>query len=107
MPKVTASSFADPDDVKAYRDAIAAGKTKAQAFKVGGNGIGFWGGDTTSEQHPMCALPPEDWRAWWKIKAAARGKRVAVTYKGRTAIGELRDTIPAKANIKWQDAGLL
>jgi hypothetical protein len=38
--------------------------------------------------------------ARWKTKAAARGKRVAVTYKGKTVIGELRDTMPAKAKIK-------
>jgi hypothetical protein len=30
----------------------------------------------------------------------ARGKKVAVTYKGRTVIGELRDTKPSKAHIK-------
>ncbi|MDB5581525.1 MAG: hypothetical protein JWR80_6701 [Bradyrhizobium sp.] len=100
MPKVTASSFADPADVKAYRDAIAAGKSEQEALKVGDNGIGAWGDDTTSESTPMCALPPEDWKGRWKTGKAARGKRVAVTYKGQTEIGELRDTMPAKANIK-------
>jgi len=100
MPKVTASSFADPADVKAYRDAIAAGKAEQEALKLGDNGIGLWGDDTTSEDMPVCALPPEDWKGRWKTKAAARGKRVTVTYKGKTVIGELRDTMPARASIK-------
>jgi hypothetical protein len=32
--------------------------------------------------------------------AAARGAKVAVTYRGKTVIGELRDTMPAKADIQ-------
>jgi hypothetical protein len=46
MPIVTASSFADPNDVAAYRRAIAQGKTPAEALKVGDNGIGKWGDQT-------------------------------------------------------------
>jgi hypothetical protein len=48
----------------------------------------------------MCALPPEDWMAKWGIGLNARGKKVAVTYRGNTVIGELRDTMPHRANIK-------
>lgn len=40
MPLVTASSFADPKDVEAYKKAIAQGKSEAEALKVGDNGIG-------------------------------------------------------------------
>ena len=100
MPVVIASSFADPKDVAAYRRAIAEGKSEKQALKVGDNGIGQWGDDTTSVDTPMCALPPEDWKARWDKGSAARGKHVAVTYNGKTVVGELRDTMPAKANIK-------
>jgi hypothetical protein len=99
MPIVTASSFADPKDVAAYRKAIAEGKSREEALKIGDDGIGKWGDDTTSENDPMCALPPEDWQAKWGHGDAARGKQVAVTYKGKTVIGELRDTMPSKAHI--------
>ena len=100
MPIVIASSFADPADIAAYKKAIAAGKTEAEALKVGDNGIGKWGDDTTREDVPIWALPPEDWEGKWGKGDTARGKKVAVTYKGKTVIGELRDTMPRKANIK-------
>jgi hypothetical protein len=100
MPTVIASSFADPADVGAYKNAIAIGKSEEEALRLGDNGKGKWGDDTTSEDTPMCALPPEDWQAKWGHGDAARGKKVAVTYKGKTVIGELRDTMPHKANIK-------
>jgi len=99
MPTVTASSFADPKDVAAYRKAIADGKSEAEALKIGDNGIGKWGDDTSRDDVPMCALPPEDWMAKWGSGRTARGKRVSVTYRGKTVIGELRDTMPHSANI--------
>lgn len=100
MPTVTASSFADPKDVAAYKKAIAEGKSEKDALKVGDNGIGAWGDNTARDDVPMCALPPEDWKAKWSTGQKARGKKVAVTYKGKTVIGELRDTMPKKENIK-------
>ncbi len=99
MPIVIASSFADPADVAAYRKAIAEGKSRAEAPKLGDDAIGKWGDDTSSQDKPMCALPPEDWEAKWGPGDAARGQKVAVTYNGATVIGELRDTMPHKANI--------
>src|ERR1041385_4447173 len=98
MPIVVASSFADPKDVAAYKKAIAEGKTEAEALRIGDNGIGTWGDNTARDDVPMCALPPEDWQAKWGNNA--RGRKVSVTYKGKTVIGELRDTMPHKANIK-------
>lgn len=98
MPTVTASTFADPEDVAAYKRAIAEGKSKKQARRVGDDGIGCWGDDTTSEDHPMCALPPEDWKAKWGGGNVARGKKVSVAYKGRAVVGELRDTMPDQAD---------
>jgi len=100
MPTVIASSFADPNDVAAYKRAIAQGKTEAEALKVGDNGIGKWGDVTARDDVPMCALPPEDWLAKWGNEHNARGKKVAVTYRGKTVIGELRDTMPHRANIR-------
>jgi hypothetical protein len=100
MPIVIASSFADPEDIADYKKAIAAGKSEAEALKVGDNGIGKWGDITARDDVPMCALPPEDWVAKWGRGNGARGKKVAVTIKGKTVIGELRDSMPRKGNIK-------
>jgi hypothetical protein len=100
MPIVGASSFADPSDVAAYQQAIAEGKTEADALEVGDNGIGLCGDVTVREDIPMCALPPEDWLAEWGTGENARGRNVAVTYKGKTVIGELRDTMRHRRNIK-------
>jgi len=99
MPVVTASSFADLADVRAYKQAIANGKTEQQAFAVGDNGVGAWGDVTATRLKPMCALPPEDWKARWGNGHNARGKKVSVTYKNKTVVGELRDTMPHKKNI--------
>jgi hypothetical protein len=100
MPIVNASTFADPKDFAAYKKAIAQGKTEQQALAVGDNCVGCWGDSTASVDVPMCALPPEDWTAKWGAGSNARGKKVAVTYKGKTVVGELRDTMPRKASIK-------
>ncbi len=99
MPKVIASSFADPLDIKGYRDAIAAGKSEKEALALGDNSIGCWCDDTTSGGTPICALPPEDWKGRWET-GKARGKAVALTYKGQAVVGELRDTMPVRAKVK-------
>jgi len=99
MLTVTASSFADPADVAAYRRAKAQGKSEREALRLGDNGIGCWGDDTTHADVPMCALPPEDWIAKWGPGDNARGRRVKVSYNGLTVIGELRDTMPERAHI--------
>ena len=91
-----ASSFADPEDVRRYRWRKSLGDSDSEAFKYGDNGIGCWGDDTT-EPRPMCALPPEDWKAFGR---EARGKRVLVKVNGRAVVCELRDTMPARRFIK-------
>jgi hypothetical protein len=96
---VKASSFADPADIAAYKRCIASGKSESQCLKVGDNGIGKWGDDTTAESKPMCALPPDDWEARWGKGDAARGKKISVTYRDKTIVCELRDTMPRKASI--------
>lgn len=92
---VKASSFADPADVRAFRRCKATGKSGQECFKVGDNGIGRWGDDTTKPV-PMCALPPEDWTP---LKNP-RGAKVLVKSNGHAVICELRDTMPKKRNIK-------
>ena len=99
MPIVIASSFADPADVRAYHEVLERGGSEQEALAAGDSGKGCWGDDTTPEDQPMCALPHEDWESKWGKGSAARGKTVSVTYKAQTVVGELRDTMPHKANI--------
>jgi hypothetical protein len=90
-----ASSFADPADVRAFRRCKAQGKSDQECFKVGDNGIGKWGMDTT-QPVPMCALPREDWAHLDR----PQGTLVIVEANGQTVRAELQDTMPARANIK-------
>lgn len=103
--KVWATSFADPKDVIAFKKCKATGKTDKQCFAVGDNGIGTprlgegsprKGVDTT-QNRPMCALPPDDWEP---LGEQAPGALVLVEYKDRSVVCELRDTMPRKASIK-------
>lgn len=93
---VKATSFADPSDILAFKRCKASGKTDQECFKVGDNGIGKWGDDTTVDV-PMVALPPEDWQGQGFV---ARGAKVLVTVGDKSVIAELRDTMPHRANIK-------
>lgn len=97
--RVKASSFADPEDVRAYEACRARGGSPQQCYKLGDNGLGLWG-DRTTAPAPMCALPREDWEERWGKGAAARGKRVVVSARGQTVVCELRDTMPRRANIR-------
>lgn len=93
--KGLASSFADPADVASFRKCKTTGKSDLECFKVGDNGVGKWGKDTTGST-PMCALPPEDWQHLIK----PQGTKVKVTVGPLSVICELQDTMPKKANIK-------
>lgn len=95
---VTASSFADPADVAAYKKCLKSGKTVKRCLAIGDNGIGLWGDDTTVAW-PICALPPDDWLTKWKKGSVARGKKIELSLNDKKVICELRDTMPAKANI--------
>lgn len=95
MPTVTASSFADPQDLAAFKAAKARGLSDKQAFRVGDNCIGCWG-DFTGDPDgvPMCALPPEIWKEKFP-NGGARGAIVNLTRSsGETCVAQLRDTMP-------------
>jgi hypothetical protein len=97
---VKASSFADPGDVARFRRCKAGGGSDQECFKVGDNGVGCWGDDTSEGSGPSCALPPEDMAERWGSKAAARRKKVLVVANGRQVVCLLKDTMPHRANIK-------
>jgi hypothetical protein len=90
---VTATSFADPDDVAAFKRCKAQGKSDQECFKVGDNGVGCWGDDTTTSE-PACALPPEAMIAKWGSVKAAKHKKVFVAVKERGVTCVLKDRLP-------------
>jgi hypothetical protein len=94
-----ASSFADPADVKAFEDCKAEGKTDQECFKVGDNGIGFWGDSTVEGTGPSCAVTPEAMIARWGEVAHARFRLVQVDANGHSAIVVVKDTMPHEANV--------
>jgi len=96
---VVASSFADPDDVDAFKACKAKGGSDNYCFGLGDNGIGFMGDDCTGPT-PMCALPFEDWMEKWGSPENARLKPVVVTANGKTVTCLMGDTMPKRAKIK-------
>lgn len=98
--KLEASSFADPKDVAEFKKCKASGKTDNQCFAVGDNGIGFTGLNVTDEKIPYVAIPKEAWTVKWGTKENAVGKSLRVSWKGKTVICILGDTMPALKNIK-------
>jgi len=95
-----ATSFADPNDVAAFRKCKAEGKSDNECFKLGDNAIGCWGDDTSEGSGASCAVPPDDMIKQFGSIAAAKHKQVAVTVKEKTATVTLKDRMPWKKNIK-------
>jgi len=89
----TATSFADPKDVEAFKRCKAEGKSDNECFKVGDNGIGCWGDDTTTDE-PACALSPEHMKAKWGSVKAAKHKKVKVSVGTRVTVCTLKDRLP-------------
>lgn len=87
-----ATSFADPADIEAFKRCKAEGKTDNECFKVGDNGIGCWGDDTTTGIR--CALSPEAMRAKWGTISGAKHKRVVVRIGDKSASCILSDRLP-------------
>ena len=90
-----ATSFADPEDVRRFEECKAQGKSDQECFKVGDNGIGCWGDDTTTGS--CCALSPEAMKAKWGSVKTARHKRVIVSYGTRQVTCTLKDRLPHRS----------
>src|SRR5438132_10473480 len=97
--KVIASSFADPQDVKAFRNCKERGGTDQECFKIGDNGIGCWGDDCSQGSGPACALPPDDMIAKWGDTQSAKHKSVRVKANGLEVTALLKDRMPWKKHI--------
>lgn len=86
-----ASSFADPADIAAYVRCRAKGRTKAQCLKVGDNGEGYWGDNTTAPD-PQCALNKTHIVKKWGSMAKGKHKLVDVQIDGQIVTCKLTDT---------------
>jgi hypothetical protein len=88
----TATSFADPEDVRKFKECKAQGHSDEYCFNYGDNAIGTsdLGGHSTAQgTGPSCALPS---KAWKPFGSAAEKKQVVVEVNGKTATVELKDT---------------
>ena len=90
-----ASSFADPADISAFRRCKDAGGTDQDCFKVGDNGVGFWGDDCSEGSGPSCALPPEV----IDELGLSQYSPVRVTRHGKTTVALLKDHMPHLRNL--------
>jgi hypothetical protein len=101
---VTASSFADLADVRAFKRCKAEGKTDQQCFKVGDNGIGQFGKITAQEDVAMVAVHKDDMIARWGSVLGAAHRPVTVTIGGRTIDATVEDRIGVKGRIDLNPA---
>jgi hypothetical protein len=100
----TASSFADPADVVAFKNCKAQGKTNQECFKVGDNGIGQFGKITAQEDTAMVAVHADDMKARWGSIIAAAHRPVTVTVGGKTVDATVEDRIGVKGRIDLNPA---
>jgi hypothetical protein len=98
--KGKASSFADPADIAAFKKCKAQGKSDQECFKVGDNGIGYTGLDTTRLDIPYVAVQPDYMIERWGKAEAAAGKKVLVTINGVTKECVVGDRMPWVKNTK-------
>lgn len=97
--RVKASSFADPGDVARFHKCKLAGGTDEECFKVGDNGIGMWGDDTSEGSGNSCALPPDDMIDKWGSIDAAHLKPVVVSNDTLTIVAIVKDRLPWRKHI--------
>ena len=102
--KATASSFADPADVRAFQRCKAEGKTDQACFKVGDNGIGQFGKITAQDQTPMVAIHKDDMIARWGSVIAAAHRIVSVTINGKTIQASVEDRLGVPGRIDLNPA---
>ena len=96
-----ASSFADPDDLKAFNECKAKGMSDQEAFKYGDNAIGCWGAATHEGTGPACALPPDYMEEEHGSVKAAKHRKVHVAHaNGKEVVCVLKDRMPRLENIK-------
>jgi hypothetical protein len=94
-----ASSFADPADIRRFRKCKENGGSDQDCFKIGDNGVGYWGDDCSEGSGPSCALPPEVMTQNWGSVREAKHQEVVVSRGGKDVICVIKDTMPHLAHI--------
>jgi hypothetical protein len=87
MNRVKATSFADPQDLRAYNHSIRQGKSPRESLSVGDNGVGAWEMSTAAGTGACCALARD-------TEGFRHGRLVRVFYGERSVDCELRDVAP-------------
>jgi len=100
----TASSFADPADVKSFIACKKTGKTDQQCFLVGDNGVGAFGKLTAQDVTPMVALHREDMKAKFGSTTAAAHRKVRVTIGGLSVVAFIEDILGVKGRVDLNPA---
>ncbi|MFZ2279293.1 MAG: hypothetical protein WAW39_15985 [Prosthecobacter sp.] len=101
-----ASSFADPADLRAFKQCKATGKTDLQCFAVGDNGVGECGVITSQEHTPYVAVHKDFMISRWGSKGAAWLREVEVFANGVTFRAKVGDRISARGRIDLNPACL-
>jgi hypothetical protein len=87
-----ASSFADPEDIRKYRECRAKGYSESYCLKhAGDNGVGRWGDDTTGAS-PACALNTRHIVDMWGSVTKGKHKPVDVEIDDQVVTCILKDT---------------
>lgn len=97
--EVKATSFADPADVRAFRQCKAGGNSDQFCFRKGDNGLGFGKYDCTAGSGPACALPPEFWAQFPDARDGKRLVKITNDANGLVLICPQKDTMPHLPNI--------
>jgi hypothetical protein len=93
------TSFADPGDILAFKRCKARGGSDNDCFKVGDNGIGFWGDNCAQGSGPSVAVIPEDMIEKWGSMRAAHNKLVRVFLNGHYTFAHVRDRMPHRSHV--------
>ena len=100
----TASSFADPADVEAFKKCKAQGKSDQTCFAVGDNGVGQFGKITAQTHTPMVALHKSDMIAKWGSVNAAAHRMVRVSFNGKSVVAAVEDRLGVAGRIDLNPA---
>lgn len=87
-----ASVFANRKDLARYREAKARGASEIEALRVGDNGRGKWGDDTTAPT-PQVALPND-------TAGLAHGRMVEIQGPKGTTIARVTDAMPSTPHLR-------
>ncbi len=93
------STFADPDDVDAFRRCKRRGGTDVECFAVGDNGVGCWGDDTTSTLEYFVALHHDDMVARWGTLANSKHRLIRVRVGEHEVLARIGDRTSERGRV--------